>query len=550
MDVIYRKADLRIRPAGALAVGVFEGSNLDGATAVLDRATRGAVRALLATGDFSGRYLETAVIYPKGVRAKRVLLVGLGRAKELDAHRLRLAGAQAARRARDLGAGTLALALHDAAPALGAATAARAVAEGAVLGHYRHDSYRTSGTKPALERIELLGHEAPASRGAGAGVTAAVAAGVVRGEAVCLARDLANTPGQDLVPAGLAAKALEIGKRVGAKVTVYDVDAMERLGMGCVLAVGRGSPHPPRFIQLDRPATQSGKNAKAPTVVVIGKGVTFDTGGVSLKPREGMSKMKYDMGGAAAVLGLFASLPALPLPFRLVGLIASAENVIGSRALKPGDVVRALDGTTVEVTNTDAEGRLLLADALAYAKRLDPVVVVDLATLTGAISIALGRLAAGMFTADDALAGELETAGDAVGERLWRMPLWDEYLAEMKSDIADLVNSNEKREGGACLAAAFLAHFARGYRWAHLDIASTGWTYAERADSPRGANGFGVRLLVEWLERRAGRDDAPARRLTARSASSTGPGPVRRARRAARSRARGGSSALASSPRR
>jgi len=548
MDVVFRKADLRTRPAGALAIGVFEDSKLGGAAAVLDRATHGAVTALRATGDFSGRFLETAVIYPKGVRAKRVLLVGLGSVKALDAQRLRLAAAQAARRARDLGANTLALTLHDAGSALGAVVAARAVAEGAVLGHYRHDSYRTSGLKPALERVELL------ADGAAPGAGAAVAAGVVRGEAVCLARDLANTPGQDLVPAGMAAKAQEIGKRVGAKVTVFDVDAMERLGMGCVLAVGRGSPHPPRFIQLDRPASSARKGAKVPTVVVIGKGVTFDTGGVSLKPREGMSKMKYDMGGAAAVLGLFASLPALPLPFRLVGLIASAENVIGSRALKPGDVVRALDGTTIEVTNTDAEGRLLLADALAYAKRLDPVVVVDLATLTGAISIALGRLAAGMFTADDALASELDAAGVAVGERLWRMPLWDEYLAEMKSDTADLVNSNEKREGGACLAAAFLSHFARGYPWAHLDIASTGWTYAERADSPRGANGFGVRLLVEWLERRAGSGFAanPARtRRTTGASASAAAAVARRAPRAVRSRrVRAGSSAPGSSPRR
>lgn len=177
--------------------------------------------------------------------------------------------------------------------------------------------------------------------------------------------------------------------------------------------------------------------------------------------------------------------------------------MVSERALKPGDVIRAFDGTTIEVTNTDAEGRLLLADALGYAKRFEPGVVVDLATLTGAISVALGRMAAGLFTRDDALAAELAAAGEATGERLWRMPLWDEYLAEMKGDTADLVNSSEKREGGACTAAAFLEHFAKGLRWAHLDIASTAWTYADRADSPRGANAFGTRLLVRWLEARA-----------------------------------------------
>jgi leucyl aminopeptidase len=270
--------------------------------------------------------------------------------------------------------------------------------------------------------------------------------------------------------------------------------------MGCVLAVGRGSPNPPCFIELVREPKRTGK---APTVVVIGKGVTFDTGGVSLKPREGMSKMKYDMSGAAAVLGMFASLETIELPFRLVGLIPSAENAIGSRAIKPGDVMRAMDGTTIEMTNTDAEGRLLLADALVYARRFSPVAVVDLATLTGAISIALGRHAAGLFSTDDALAAELRAAGEDVGERLWPMPVGPDYLAEMRGDTADLVNSNERREGGSCTAAAFLMHFAKGMPWAHLDIASTAWTYAERPDSSKGPNAFGVRLLVRWLEKRA-----------------------------------------------
>ncbi len=303
------------------------------------------------------------------------------------------------------------------------------------------------------------------------------------------------------MPETLAARAREIGRSAGAKVTVFDEAALERLGMGCVLGVGRGSANPPRFIVLEKASEKRGRSA---TVVLIGKGVTFDTGGYSLKPREGMSKMKYDMGGAAAALGVFAALPALGLPFRLVGLIPSAENMVSERALKPGDVLRALDGTTVEVTNTDAEGRLLLADALGYARRLDPAVVVDLATLTGAISIALGRHYAGLFTSDDTLADELTRAGEAVGERLWRMPMGEQYLAEMKSDTADYVNANEKREGAASLAASFLQHFARDMRWAHLDIASTGWTYAERADSSRGPNAYGVRLLLQWLESRAG----------------------------------------------
>ncbi len=499
MDITLKKSELATRAVGALAVGVLEHEKkLAGPAAALDRATGGALSALLRSGDFTGKHLETAVLHPQGLKAKRVLLVGMGVRTALTAQRALLVAAQAARRAREMSVASLALALD--APGLAPETVAQSFAEGAVLGHYRHTAYRT-GSRTALERIELWSG-APVTKA----LSAAVARGVVRGEAVCLARDLANTPGQDLVPEQLAQHAREIGKRVGAKVSVFDVAAMERLGMGCILAIGRGSAHPPRFIVLDRPASrkrgaQPKRGAKPRTIVIIGKGVTFDTGGYSLKPREGMSKMKYDMGGSAAVLGFFAGLPALgDIPIRIVGLIPSAENMVGSRAVKPGDVVRALDGTTIEITNTDAEGRLLLADALGYAKRFEPDTVIDLATLTGAISIALGRQYAGLFTCEDRLATELLTAGDAVDERLWRMPMNEDYLAEMKSDTADLVNSNERREGASSTAASFLMHFAKGMRWAHLDIASTGWTYAERADSPRGANGYGARLLTRWLE--------------------------------------------------
>jgi leucyl aminopeptidase len=508
VDPVLRNADLVTHPAGLLALGIPEtNARGDGARARgalergtpagrVDAAAQGALRSLLAAGDFTGRSGESALLYAPGITATRVLLVGLGRADTFDARAARLAGAAAARRARELSAGTLALALPERVerePDL-----ARAVGEGLVTGHHRHAAYLSDGGKAALTKVEVLCTGKP-----GAAMREALAAGVSRGEAVCLARDLASTPGQDLPPATLAERAREVARRVGAKVTIHDPAAMERLGMNCVLAVGRGSPHPPRFVELVKEPAGGKRGGKTPTVVLVGKGVTFDTGGVSLKPREGMSKMKYDMSGAAAVIGVFASLETLELPFRLVGLIPSAENAIGGRAFKPGDVLRAMDGTTIEVTNTDAEGRLLLADALVYARRFAPAAVVDLATLTGAMSIALGRLAAGLFTADESLAAELHRAGEATGERLWRMPLWPEFLSEMRGDTADLVNSNERREGASCTAAAFLSHFAKGLPWAHLDIASTAWTYGDRPDAARGPNGFGVRLLVEWLETRA-----------------------------------------------
>jgi len=522
VDPAFRTADLASQPAGVLAVGVHEGAargasgraasapGRDTPGGKLDAATKGALRSLLASGDFAGRSGESALLYAPGVQAKRVLVVGLGSADALDSRAARLAAAAAARRARDLGAERLALALSERIerePAL-----ARAVGEGLVTGHHRHTAYLSDGGKPALATVELLASGKPESV-----VREALAAGVARGEAVCLARDLASTPGQDLPPGTLAERAREVAKRVGARATVMDAAAMERLGMNCVLAVGRGSPNEPCFIELVKEPAGAKKAAKAPSIVLVGKGVTFDTGGVSLKPREGMSKMKYDMSGAAAVIGTFASLDTLELPFRLVGLIPSAENALGGRSFKPGDVLRALDGTTIEITNTDAEGRLLLADALGYAKRFAPEAVVDLATLTGAMSIALGRHAAGLFTADERLAAELHRAGEATGERLWRMPLWPEFLGEMRGDTADLVNSNERREGASCTAAAFLSHFAKGMPWAHLDIASAAWTYNDRPDAARGPNAFGVRLLVDWLETRA-RGAAPAPAATTKRA--------------------------------
>ena len=498
MDVLIRRAEPASRPSGLLAVGVPEGPLTNASPAArLDRLSRGAVKALFASGDFSGRAGETALLWLPGTRARRVLLVGLGRARAIDDRRVLLASAAASRRARELSAGTLTLAFPDGVAAT--PLRIRAVGEGVVLGHHRHTAYLTSGGKPALERVELLARRAPTRA-----QQRALAAGVTRGEAIALARDLASTPGQDLPPATLAERAVEVAHRVGASATVHGVAAMERLGMGCTLAVGRGSPNEPCFIELVKDPARR-RRGKVPTVVLIGKGVTFDTGGVSLKPREQMNKMKYDMSGSAAVIGVFASLATLELPFRLVGLIPSAENVIGSRALKPGDVIRAMDGTTIEVTNTDAEGRLLLADALVYARRFKPAAIIDLATLTGAMSIALGRHAAGLYSADDALAAEVHAAGERTGERLWRMPLWPEFLHEMRGDTADLVNSNERREGGSNTAAGFLWHFAKDQPWVHLDIASTAWTYNDRPDAAKGPNAFGVRLLVDWLERRAAR---------------------------------------------
>ena len=521
MRILVRRGNVAKHKAGALALGVFEQAPLGGAAQAVDRATRGAIRRLIRHQDFTGRFLETAVLYPSGLGAPRLILVGLGPRGAFSPVRALQASAAAARRARDLGAGSLAMtAVGAGAGGLDPERAAQVTAEGAILGTYRFTAYRGERGRPPLKRVEIVEHDAERARS----LAAAVTRGTRWAEATCLARDLASTPGQDLTPERLAERAREVARTSGSKAEIFAVPQLERLGMGALLAVGRGSVNPPRFVVLDRPA--NGRAASAETVVVIGKGVTFDTGGISLKPRENMHKMKYDMSGAAAVLGLFAALPTLDLPFRVVGLVASAENMPGGRALKPGDIVRAMDGTTIEVTNTDAEGRLVLADALVYARRYQPTAVVDLATLTGAVSIALGNLAAGLFTDDDGLASELAAASTACGERVWRLPVWDEYAPEMRGEVADLVNSSGAREGGAILGAVFLKHFARGMRWAHLDIASTAWTSTDRPHEPRGPTGFGVRLLLEWLSRRAS--------LPEPLASSPPAGRARRATRSAR----------------
>ena len=482
MDVVVKRGDLASRAAGVVAIGIFENEKkLSGAAAAVDRASRGAVSALLKTGDFRGAWLQSAILYPAGRSTRRVLVLGMGKPGDFTAHRARQLVAVAAKRARDLGARTLAtVAIGAGTAGLDPARAAQVSAEGAVLGHWRFEAYRTERVPAPLQRVELIERDA-----------------------------------------------VEIGRAAGARVEVMGVPQMERLGMGALLGVGRGSVNPPRFVVLDYDPRASaprkgkrgaGKTARGPSargdgagapIVIIGKGITFDTGGISLKPRENMHKMKYDMSGAAAVLGVFSALPTLGLDTRVIGLVASAENMPGGRAFKPGDVLRALDGTTIEITNTDAEGRLVLADALGFARRFEPGAVVDLATLTGAISIALGNLAAGLYTDDDTLAAELTAAGGRAGERLWRMPVWDEFASDLRSDTADLVNSSGMKEGGANVAAVFLKRFARGMRWAHLDIASTAWSPAERPHESRGPTGFGVRLLLEWLSARAA--SAPAR---------------------------------------
>jgi leucyl aminopeptidase len=355
---------------------------------------------------------------------------------------------------------------------------------------YRHTK-PSAPPAPALQRVGLVGAQAREAE-----LQAGLARGDAIGAGVTVARELANRPGNHCTPSFLAEEAQRLGKAHGLKVEVLDRKDIDKLGMGAFLAVAQGSEQPPKFIV----ARWQGAGRKDAPIVLVGKGITFDTGGISLKPAAEMDEMKFDMGGAASVLGTLRALAQLKAPVNVVGLIAATENMPGGRAVKPGDVVTTMSGQTVEILNTDAEGRLILCDALTYAERLKPAAVVDIATLTGACVIALGHLRSGLFCPDDALAGELLRAGDEAHDPCWRMPVDEDYGEALKSTFADMANVGP-RAGGAITAAMFLKRYAGKFPWAHLDIAGTAW----KSGAAKGATGRPVALLTHFVLGRCGR---------------------------------------------
>ena len=467
-----------------LAVGLHKG---EGLPQELEQATA----SILSNGDFSGKEGETALVYaPEGLATPRLLLVGLGERASFTLEKLRRASATVAQHAR-------ALKLHEAAITLpapelsGTREAAEAAAEGSALGLYRFDRYKTNAESRELKIFTLISDDKEAAT-AGAETGAKVAA------AGLLARDLANEPSNTATPEYLAERAREIAGRYGMEVSVLDRAGIEAEGMVGLATVGRSAQNEPRFIVLEH---RKGATDAAP-VVLVGKAVTFDSGGISIKPSVGMGDMKYDMSGGAAVLGAMEAVGALELPLNVVALVPATENLPGGDAFKPGDVLTLHSGKTVEIVTTDAEGRLILADALSYARRYEPEAVIDCATLTGACHVALGDHASGLLGNDDALIAEVRAAGDASGERAWPLPLFEEYTDQTKGETADLKNSGG-RFGGALTAGAFLKEFA-DYPWAHLDIAGTAYNgKSKNAYTPKGASGTPARLLVEFLRARA-----------------------------------------------
>lgn len=472
-------------------IPIFEDEKPDRARERVDKALGGAIGRLIKRGDFKPGPGSVHLLYPDGkIPAERLILAGLGKRSDFTLNRLRQAAGKAASSLRAAGAKELVF-LCDGLY-LEAEELSEAVTEGTLLGLYRFLKYKTNSENDRGKEIRamtLLTENAPSVKAMQKGAkTGEVIAGAAE-----MVRDMVSSPAADMTPTIIAGIAEDIARKYGFKARVFDRVQMRKLGMGALLGVASGSAQPPKFIVLEYRA-----GGTKPFIALVGKTITFDSGGISIKPAENMDRMKDDMSGGAAVLGAIRNAAALKLRLNIVGLLPATENMPSGSAYKPGDVLRTLSGQTIEIMNTDAEGRLILSDALAYACRYKPAAIVDIATLTGACRIALGQEASGMLGTDEKLKQRMREAGEKTGERVWELPLWDGYYELIKSDIADMKNTGG-RDGGVITAAAILSKFVRNYPWVHLDIAATAWTDKERPYTPKGATGIGVRLLTQFL---------------------------------------------------
>src|SRR5881296_2001159 len=479
-----------------LAVALPQGDTVPTSLADLDRATGGVVARAVTSGDFKGKRDDTALLYPAGGKAERLLLVGMGKAGEVTRNSIRRAAAVAAKRARALGAKQLAFGVAaEARNGVSGKDLGQVAVEGAAQGAWAFTELKAAPEepKPDVQALTIVCEAKEAKD---------VAAGQRLGEAIAaghrLTRYLQMLPGNVCTPSYLAERAKQLADTYGFTIAVLDRAAAQREGMGALLAVAQGSSQEPRFITLE----YRGAGDAAP-LALVGKGVTFDSGGISIKPAQNMEEMKFDMSGAAAVLGTFEVLGRLKPKTNVVGLIPATENLPSGTAVKPGDVVKSHFGKTIEIINTDAEGRLILCDALSYARRFKPEAAIDAATLTGAVVIALGHHAIGMLGNDEPLLAEVRDAGERAGERCWPLPLWDDYRELLKSDVADVKNSGG-RAAGTIAGAWFLREFVDSFPWVHLDIAGTAYLEGEGVSHAKGHTAIGVRLFTEFLLKRAG----------------------------------------------
>ena len=495
MDI--RFAEFSLPQSGAVVVGVWEDRALTGPARRLDEATQGAVaRAVAAAPRFHGKKNELVpVIGPPGLPVSRIVLAGLGKPKAIDARLLEDLGGTLAAHLNSAGESeaTFAVDLGDGAPVKPAEAAAR-LAYGAALRSYRFDKYRTKQKpeqKPSLSSITV----SAASPGEAKQAYQALGAAA---EAVAFTRDLVSEPANELYPESMAERAAALAgpDLPGLTVEVLDENRLSELGMGALLGVAQGSVRPPRVVVMQ----YRGVAADVAPLAFIGKGVTFDTGGISIKPAGGMWDMKWDMAGAGVVIGLMRLLAARGARVNAVGLVGLVENMPSGAAQRPGDIVRSMSGQTIEVLNTDAEGRLVLADVLWYCQdRFKPKLMIDLATLTGAVIVALGHENAGRFANNDELAERLTAVGKAVGEPVWRLPLGDSYDRAINSDAADVKNIAGDRAAGSIIGAQFVQRFVNNVPWAHLDIAGVAWSKKDAPTGPKGATAFGVRLLDRFV---------------------------------------------------
>ena len=478
-----------------VVVGIHEARALGAAAQSLDRASKGAVREWLANGDAEGKTGSTRMLYGlPGVEAKRVLLVGLGDAKKLDARNWLTAVRSAVSAVSESGAKNAVFFLTEApVQRRDAAWKVRQFAMAAAEVLYRFDQMKS--TKPAPRPLAKITVGVPAKKDA-PGAEKALKEGQAIAAGMSLTRDLGNLPGNVCTPSYLAEQAVRMARQWKIESQVLEQADMQKLGMGSLLSVTKGSRQPPKFVIL----RYFGAPRKEKPVVLVGKGITFDTGGISLKPGPEMDEMKFDMCGAASVIGTLRAVAEMKLRLNVIGLIPTCENMPDGAASKPGDIVTSMSGQTIEILNTDAEGRLILCDALTYAERYEPRAVVDVATLTGACIIALGHTCSGLFTESEAMARDLLRAGEDSWDRAWRLPLWEDYQEALKSNFADFANIGG-RAAGSVTAACFLARFTKKYEWAHLDIAGTAW----KSGKDKGASGRPVPLLTQYLMSLAGK---------------------------------------------
>jgi leucyl aminopeptidase len=493
MDINVAVGDIARLDVGGIIVGVFEGqTSLDGDAARLDGALGGVLSQFIGSGEIKGKLNQLTLIHTLGkLPPARVAVVGLGKRDDLTADRVRGAAAEALRNLRGVGAttaGTVALGAGSA--AIEALTSAQAIAEGAILGLY---SFRKHLTRPAdgeIRQLTILDLDADK--------LAALEEGLRRGKIVAraasLARDLVNEPSNFMTPSDLAGAAVSLAREHSIEVTVLDREQVRDLGMGAFLGVAQGSQQPPKFIVL----RYKGRGSADIDIALVGKGITFDSGGISIKPTEGMGDMKGDMAGAASVMAAIGAIAQLKPAINVMAIVAATENLPSGTAFKPGDVLKAIDGKTIEVVTTDAEGRLTLADAIGYARKQGAREIVDVATLTGGIRVALGDICTGAFGNNQDLIDKVVAAGSEAGERVWQMPMYEEYKEQNKSDVADLKNSGG-RNASSITAAQFLAEFAGDTPWVHLDIAGTSLTEHERGYVVKGATAVPTRTLVNLV---------------------------------------------------